>query len=73
MKGSSRRPEQVAETLRQVIADALTRGEVREGLECGIGIENFNDLKVGDRIESYRMVEVKRTLSASAAGGAAAS
>jgi translation initiation factor IF-2 len=45
--------------------------EVREGLECGIGIENFNDLKVGDRIESYRMEEVKRTLSASAAGGAA--
>jgi translation initiation factor IF-2 len=44
--------------------------EVREGLECGIGIENFNDLKVGDRIESYRMEEVKRTLTASAAGGA---
>jgi translation initiation factor IF-2 len=43
--------------------------EVREGLECGIGVENFNDLKVGDRIESYRMEEVKRTLSASAAGG----
>jgi translation initiation factor IF-2 len=43
--------------------------EVREGLECGIGIENFNDLKVGDRIESFRMEEVKRTLAASAAGG----
>ena len=43
--------------------------DVREGLECGIGIENFNDLKVGDRIESYRMEEVKRTLAASAAGG----
>ena len=43
--------------------------EVREGLECGIGIENFNDLKVGDRIESFRMEEVKRTL-APAAGGA---
>ncbi|HKH93581.1 MAG TPA: translation initiation factor IF-2, partial [Gemmatimonadaceae bacterium] len=28
--------------------------EVREGFECGIGIENFNDLKVGDRIECYR-------------------
>ena len=40
--------------------------EVREGFECGIGIENFNDLKVGDLIESYRMEEVKRTLSASA-------
>ncbi len=37
--------------------------EVREGLECGIGIENFNDLKVGDRIESFRMEEIKRTLA----------
>ena len=44
--------------------------EVREGLECGIGVENFNDLKVGDRIESFRMEEVKRTLAGSAAGGA---
>ncbi|MGH7524948.1 MAG: translation initiation factor IF-2 [Gemmatimonadales bacterium] len=43
--------------------------EVKEGLECGIGIENFNDLKVGDRIESFRMEEVKRTLAASAAQG----
>ncbi|MFL5495191.1 MAG: translation initiation factor IF-2 [Gemmatimonadales bacterium] len=43
--------------------------EVREGLECGIGIENFNDLKVGDRNESFRMEEVKRTLQP-AAGGA---
>jgi len=41
--------------------------EVREGLECGIGIENFNDLKVGDIIESYRVEEVKRTLAGSAA------
>jgi translation initiation factor IF-2 len=36
--------------------------EVREGFECGIGIENFNDLKVGDLIECYRMEEVARTL-----------
>jgi translation initiation factor IF-2 len=43
--------------------------EVREGLECGIGIENFNDLKVGDRIEAFRMEEIKRTLQP-AAGGA---
>src|SRR5690348_8560768 len=42
--------------------------EVREGLECGIGIENFNDLKVGDRIESFRMDEVKRTLQPAAEG-----
>ena len=36
--------------------------EVREGLECGIGVENYNDLKVGDRIEAFRMEEIKRTL-----------
>jgi translation initiation factor IF-2 len=41
--------------------------EVREGLECGIGIENFNDVKVGDVIEAFRTEEVKRTLAASAA------
>jgi len=46
--------------------------EVREGLECGIGIDNFNDLKAGDRIESFRMEEIKRTL-APAAGEAARS
>jgi translation initiation factor IF-2 len=40
--------------------------EVREGLECGIGIENFNDVKVGDRIEAFRVDAVKRTLQASA-------
>ncbi|HET6836964.1 MAG TPA: translation initiation factor IF-2 [Gemmatimonadales bacterium] len=44
--------------------------EVREGLECGIGIENFNDLKVGDRIESFRMEEIKRTLQPAASGAA---
>jgi translation initiation factor IF-2 len=42
--------------------------EVREGLECGIGIENFNDLKPGDRIESFRMEEIKRTLAPAASG-----
>ena len=36
--------------------------EVREGFECGIGIENFNDLKNGDVIEAYRTEEVARTL-----------
>jgi translation initiation factor IF-2 len=45
--------------------------EVREGLECGIGVENYNDLKVGDRIESFRVEEVRRTLQASAETGAA--
>jgi len=36
--------------------------EVKEGYECGIGIENFNDIKVGDVIECYRKEQVARTL-----------
>ena len=36
--------------------------EVAQGFECGIGIENFNDIKVGDIIEAYRTEEVARTL-----------
>lgn len=36
--------------------------EVKEGLECGIGVENFNDVKVGDLLEPYRIEEVARTL-----------
>ena len=43
--------------------------EVREGLECGIGVENYNDLKVGDRIEAFRVEEVRRTLGDVAAEG----
>ena len=34
--------------------------EVVEGYECGIGIEDYNDIKVGDLIESYIEEEVKR-------------
>ena len=45
--------------------------EVREGFECGIGVENFNDIKVGDLIEAYRIEQVARSLdSGSAAKGA---
>jgi translation initiation factor IF-2 len=36
--------------------------EVRQGFECGLNIANFNDIKVGDVVEAYEMVEVKRTL-----------
>ena len=36
--------------------------EVRDGFECGIGIEHFNDIKIGDVIECYRKEEVARTL-----------
>ncbi len=39
--------------------------EVREGFECGIGIANFNDIKVGDVIEAYSVEEVARTLASS--------
>ncbi|MEQ1856931.1 MAG: translation initiation factor IF-2 [Longimicrobiales bacterium] len=39
--------------------------EVREGFECGIGIANFNDVKVGDLIECYTVEEVARTLAGS--------
>ncbi len=36
--------------------------EVTHGYECGLSIKNFNDIKVGDHIEAFEMVEVKRTL-----------
>jgi translation initiation factor IF-2 len=36
--------------------------EVREGFECGIGVENFNDVKIGDLLEAYRIEEVARSL-----------
>jgi translation initiation factor IF-2 len=39
--------------------------EVREGFECGIGIANFNDVKVGDVIECYTVEEIARTLASS--------
>ena len=38
--------------------------EVKEGLECGIGVENFNDVKVGDLLESYEVEQIARTLDA---------
>jgi translation initiation factor IF-2 len=36
--------------------------EVAQGFECGISLQNFNDIKVGDIVEAYKMVETKRTL-----------
>jgi len=36
--------------------------EVASGFECGIGIENYNDLKVGDVIEAYVKEQVSREL-----------
>ncbi|MDA9217718.1 translation initiation factor IF-2 [Schleiferiaceae bacterium] len=36
--------------------------EVRQGFECGLNIEKFNDIKVGDIVEAFGFTEVKRTL-----------
>ncbi|MBK6822105.1 MAG: translation initiation factor IF-2 [Saprospiraceae bacterium] len=36
--------------------------EVKENMECGIAIKNFNDIKVGDIVEAYEITEVKQTL-----------
>lgn len=36
--------------------------EVKSGMECGIGVKNYNDIKVGDQIEVYEKVEVQRTV-----------
>jgi translation initiation factor IF-2 len=37
--------------------------EVESGFECGLGLENFNDIKVGDVLEAFRIVEAKRKLT----------
>jgi len=37
-------------------------GEVRNGMECGIGVKNYNDVQVGDKIEVFDQVKVERTL-----------
>jgi translation initiation factor IF-2 len=37
-------------------------GEVRAGTECGIGVKNYQDVRVGDQIECFARVEVARTL-----------
>ena len=47
------------ESLRRYKEDV---NEVRAGFECGIGVRNYNDVKVGDQIECYERVEVKREL-----------
>ncbi len=36
--------------------------EVRNGMECGIGVKNYNDVRVGDHIEVYERIKVERTL-----------
>tara|TARA_R110001592_G_scaffold3350_4_gene18711 strand:+ start:4525 stop:7203 length:2679 start_codon:yes stop_codon:yes gene_type:complete len=36
--------------------------EVRHGIECGIGVKNYNDVRVGDQIEVFETVEIQRSL-----------
>jgi translation initiation factor IF-2 len=36
--------------------------EVRNGTECGIGVRNYNDVRVGDTIEVFETIEIKRTI-----------
>jgi translation initiation factor IF-2 len=47
------------ESLRRFKDDA---NEVRNGMECGIGVRNYNDVRVGDKIEVYEKTEVARSL-----------
>jgi translation initiation factor IF-2 len=47
------------ESLRRFKDDA---NEVKSGMECGIGVKNYNDVKVGDQIEVYERVQVQRTI-----------
>ena len=51
--------EGVLESLRRFKDEAT---EVRNGVECGIGVKNYNDVRVGDQIEVFEIIEVKRTL-----------
>ena len=47
------------ESLRRFKDDA---SEVRAGMECGIGVKDYNDVKVGDQIEVYQVTTIARTL-----------
>ena len=47
------------ESLRRFKDDAA---EVKMGMECGIGVKNYNDVKPGDQIEVFERIEIKREL-----------
>ncbi|KRP30150.1 MAG: translation initiation factor IF-2 [OM182 bacterium BACL3 MAG-120924-bin41] len=47
------------ESLRRFKDDA---NEVKNGVECGIGVKNYTDVRVGDKIEVYKTTEIARTL-----------
>lgn len=51
--------EGTLESLRRFKDDA---SEVRQGLECGIGVKNYNDVKEGDLIEVFETIELKREI-----------
>lgn len=51
--------ENKVSSLRRFKDDA---SEVKQGMECGIGVENFNDIKIGDIIEAFEMEERAATL-----------
>jgi translation initiation factor IF-2 len=55
--------EGVLESLRRFKDDV---GKVEAGTECGIGVKDYNDVKVGDQIECFQRIEVRRTVSAAA-------
>jgi len=47
------------ESLRRFKDDA---NEVRNGMECGIGVKNYNDVRVGDMIEVFEIIEIQRSI-----------
>jgi len=47
------------ESLRRFKEEA---GEVKSGVECGIGVKNYNDVKVGDQIEVFERIQIEPTL-----------
>jgi translation initiation factor IF-2 len=55
--------EGVLESLRRFKDDV---SKVEAGTECGIGVKDYNDVKVGDQIECFQRVEVRRTVQAAA-------
>ncbi|XP_055824806.1 translation initiation factor IF-2, chloroplastic-like [Solanum dulcamara] len=59
----------VVESLRRV-KEAVK--EVNAGLECGIGVEDFDDFEVGDILEAFNSVQNRRTLEEASASMAAA-
>jgi len=53
--------EGVLESLRRFKDDV---SKVEAGTECGIGVKDYNDVKVGDQIECFQRVEVQRVVKA---------